>query len=58
MIMVQSQLWAAKKQLKKVNISLDSLILVQIVYYQSRSVNIGIDGLNMKKYQLILVRTG
>ena len=39
-----------------VNIGLDQLILVWIGYYWSRSVNIGLDGLNVKKYWLISVR--
>ena len=41
-----------------VNIGLDRLILVWIGYYWSRSVNISLDGLNVKKYRLISVRIG
>ena len=37
---------------------LDGLILVWISYYWSRLVNIGLDGLNIKKHQLILVKIG
>ena len=40
------------------NIGFDQLILVWIGYYQSRSINISQDGLNIKKYCLILVRIG
>ena len=41
-----------------VNICLDRLISVCIGYHQSRLVNIGVDGLNIKKYWLISVRIG
>ena len=41
-----------------INIRLDQIILVWISYYRSRSVNISLDGLNIKKYRLILVRIG
>ena len=39
-----------------VNIGLDRLISVWIGYYQSRSVNISLDRLNVKKYRLTSVR--
>ena len=42
-------------QLGLVIISLGWLILVWIGYYWSKSVNISLDGLYVKKYQLILV---
>ena len=45
-------------RLGSVNIGLDQLISVWIGYYQSRLVNISLDGLNVKKYWLILVRIG
>ena len=45
-------------QLGSINIGLDRLILVWIRYYRSRSLNISLDGLNVKKYQLISVRIG
>ena len=45
-------------RLGSVNIGLDQLISVWIGYYQSRSVNISLDGLNVKKYRLISVRIG
>ena len=37
-------------------ISLDQLILVWIGYYWSKWINIGLNRLNTKKYQLILVK--
>ena len=45
-------------QLGSINIGLDRLISVWIDYYRSRSVNISLDGLNVKKYWLISVRIG
>ena len=45
-------------RLGSVNIGLDQLISVWIGYYQSRLVNVGLDGLNIKKYWLILVMIG
>ena len=41
-----------------VNMSLDWLVSVWIGYYRSRLVNISLDGLNVKKYRLILVKIG
>ena len=45
-------------RLGSINIGLDRLILVWIGYYRSRSVNISLDGLNVRKYWLISVRIG
>ena len=40
------------------NVGLDQLIFVWNDYYHSRLVNISLDGLNIKKYWLILVGIG
>ena len=45
-----------KYRLGSVNIGLDCLILVWIGYYRSRLVNVSLDGLNVTRYWLILVR--
>ena len=45
-----------KYRLGSVSIGLNQLISVGIGYYWLRSVNIGLDGLNIKEYWLKLVR--
>ena len=53
-----SNLDQLKYWLGLVNVSLGWLMTVWISCYQSRLVNISLDGLNVKKYWLISVKIG
>ena len=58
MLVVFPPIFVADTKLIDGNNFVAPLILVWIGYYWSRLVNIGLDGLNIKKYWLILVTIG